>query len=795
MIRNVSFLINTILVFLFCLTSCTSNSDLNTYKKEALLKVDILENLMAKAKSKSIDVTREETIIWFSKEFIKFADWDESHKEEVEKLFGYYSFYEKDKAKYAEELPDFERIKVIEILDKGIENLNKVLDGSIKRRPVAKIDWGNIEVENNMLMNNGKPVFLFDYFSKTVGAPLTDTNVYNDHLGAIYHGGQRLYDVNMDRAVNPFLLNEDRTFNPDKIELITEIPDTNVGFLILWNMGMPQWIHDKEPEVAKGRSLFTGFDIDNPLMRDVWGDVIKKTGELTKGKKVTQLGYILSNEPHWFSEKGHWTQKFKEMNSISSYTVTKFQGWIKERYKNNITELNKNWKSNFEDFNSIEINIPMEKSLRGQPIWYDWCRFNMDRSTDWFTFLRDQLLETNPNADTHIKIMPKMFREDYRSHGIDLEALTELTTMIGNDGKAYGGRNLRATKPEKWEEKYAYWWDELSLPYDFLESVAPNKININSETHFLSASAWRDMNTSPEYIRNVFWLATLQGMDVGISWFWARDPDGSPEDRLEGELDFFDPALAGSYAGSANMQPQMVNEVTQVYMDMNSFSEEIIALRQQRRPARIFYSETSAINKNKYMTEQFDLYESLFFEGFPVGYATEKVIKKQNSSNWDVILVYKTDYVTDSEFETLQGYLDTGGTVIIDSMSLRKNEYGETRDMALKNANGTLITLGDKALISDIKDKTLKIIDEGLPNIVLIEVNGTKYKGCTWRVSKNPKGGYWVNILNIGKNNAKLNLSFKNDKNGTITNIMTGEVLQSDFELKSNGVLLLELTE
>ncbi len=785
--RNLKYLV--LLFIVAFIVACDSESK-SEYEKEALQKIETLEELMAEAKSNSLDVTREETLLWFSKEFVKFANWDEENKEAVEQLFGYDSHYANDKAKYAEELPDLERKKVSEMLDKGIENLRKVIDGSIRRRPVNKIDWGNIEVADGELKSNGKPVFLFDYFSKTVGAKLMDTRVYNDHLGAIFHGGQRLYEVNMDRAVNPFILNEDRTFN-EKIELITEIPDTNVGFLILWNMGMPQWIHDKEPEVAKGRSLFTGFDIDNPLMREVWSDVMKKTGELTKGKKVTQLGYILSNEPHWFSEKGHWTQQYKEMNSISSYTLQKFRDWLSIKYGNNISALNKNWQSSYATFNAVEIEIPMDKALRGQPIWYDWCRYNMDRSTDWFTYLQAQLHETNPDADTHIKIMPKMFRDDYRSHGIDLEALTDVTSMIGNDAKTMGGRNLRVKEPEKWEERYAYWWDELSLPYDFLESVAPDKININSETHYLSASAWKDLNTSPDYVRNVFWLSTLQGMDAGISWFWARDPDGSPEDRLEGELDFFDPALAGSYAGSANMQPQMVNEVAQVYMDMNSFSEEIMALRKQRRPLRIFHSETSAINKKHHMTEQFELYESLFFEGFPVGYATEKIIAKQDNSNWDAIVVYKTPFVTDAEFNALQAYLDNGGTIILDNKnSLRKNEYGKKRKHVLLEGKGKLIVMQDGGL-EVLKAKSLEIVSVNLHDVVLAENNGTEHKGCTWRVVNNPNGGYLMNILNIGKNSAKLEISLKNNEEVTVSNLLTGVELGSSFELQSNGILLL----
>lgn len=784
-----------ILFSLFFVALLSMPNCMAQHKEDAILKISALEALMDDARNKSIDVTREETLLWFSKEFLKFADWDEANKPAIEKLFGYYAPYKNDKAKYARDLPDFQREKVVEILDKGIANLKKVLDGSIVRRPVSKIDWENIVVEEDQLLSNGKPVFLFDYFSKSVGRPLTDKEVYNDHLGNIYHGGSRLYEVDRDRAINPFILNQDGTFNQEKLGYITEVPNTNVGFLILWNMGMPEWIHQQEPEVAKGRSLFTGFDVDNPLMRQVWSDVIRKAGELTKGKKVTQLGYILSNEPHWYSEKGHWSQNFKEMNDISSYTLKKFRNWLEKKYNNKIDVLNRNWQSVFSDFNAVEIEIPIDKSNRGKPLWYDWCRFNMDRGIDWFTYLQKELHRANPDADTHIKIMPNLFTDDYRSHGIDLEALTELTTMIGDDAKAVAGRDLRwPDRPEKWESKYAYFWEELALSYDFMESVSPHKIHVNSETHFLSTSGWRDLNTSADYVRNVFWLATIHGMDAGISWFWARDPDGSPEDRLEGELSFFDPALAGSYAGSANMQPQTVNEVAQVYMDLNSFSEEVMALRKQQRPIRLFHSETSAINKKHHMAEQFELYESLYFEGFPLGYATEKIIKKQNPENWDVIVVYKTEFVTDAEFDALQSYLNHGGTIIIDHQnSLRKNEYGEQRPKYLEESNGTLILMEKEVAVTQLKNKALAVISGNLPEVVLTESNGSADKGCTWRVVKNPNGSYWMTILNVGKNTAKLQIQMKNDGKAISTDMLTGQQLGAAFELKSNGVLLLEI--
>lgn len=763
-------------------------------EKQAVSKITVLQAKMDEATSKNLDVTREETIVWFAKAFLKYADWDEANQDSV--IFGFdnYMPYKKDKVKLAAELPNFERRKVIEILDAGIRELTKVVDGDIKRRPVNKVDWKNIKVVDNQLLSNDKPIFLYDYFSKSVGRPLTDEAVYNDHLGAIYHGGENLYPVDHDRAINSFLLNEDDTFNAELIKEVTSISDTNVGFLIYWNMGIPQWVEAKEPEVRIGRSLFTGYDIDNPLVRDVWGKIIRETGTLTKDKKVTQLGYILANEPHWYSEKGHWSQQFQEMNDISSYTRAKLNTWLSKKYDNNIAQLNKNWGTNFTDFNSVELDIPIDSGTRGTPMWYDWSRYNMDRSIDWFTYIQSELKSVNPNADTHIKIMPNMYTENNRSHGIDVEALTELTTMIGDDAKVRETRHLNYKQPEKWEAHYAYFWEELSMSYDFMESVSPNKIHINSESHFLSASWWRELDTSVQYIESVYWLATLQGMDANMAWFWARDPDGSPEDRLEGTVDFFDPALAGSFAGSVNQQPHIANAFTQVMFDLNSFSDEIVALREQRRPLRLFHSEVSAINKSNHMTQQFAMYEKLFFDGFPMGFATENIIKKQDNSLWDAVLVYKTEFVTTDELNALQSYLDQGGTVIVDSAkSLSKNEYGVVHSQTLTKGRGELLILDKGASMSDIRELALTKVSMGVSDIIITEDNGTAHKGARWQAVKQADGSYLVSILNLGKHTANLTISLKDGSELVMTDLFTENNQVGTFKLAPKGVSLLSI--
>lgn len=763
-------------------------------EQQAKAKLVKLKGMMAEARNKNIDVTREETLVWFSEQFIKFANWDEANPEAIEAAFGYERYYAPDKVELAASLPDFERQKVNEILEKGIAVLEQVLRGEIKRRPVNKVDWQGTKASDNMFISNGKPIFPYDYFSKSVGQPLTNTDVYNDHLGALYHGGENLYEVDHDRAINSFLLKEDGTFDEELMKELTDIPDTNIGFLYYWIMGIPEWVEKQEPEVRKGRSLFTGFDIDNPLARDLWGKIIRRTGELTKGKKVTELGFVLANEPHWFAEKDFWTARFDEMTSISSYTLNNFRNWLNDKYEGDLAQLNANWHADFASFDDVTIDIPIDSALQGQPIWFDWSRYNMDRSTNWFAFMQSQLHSVNPDADTHIKIMPRMFMDNVRSGGIDTEALAELTTMVGHDAKSFGSKNIRPGKSSKWMEKYAYYWGYVAMFHDFMESVAPNKINVNSESHFLSSGQWRDLNARTSYVRSVYWLATLLGMDANTGWFWARDPDGSPEDRLEGDLDFFDPGLGGAYAGSNNMQPHVTNEVTQVMYDLNSFSEEIIELREQPRPLRLFYSETTAINTDDYMTKGYKLYEELFFEGLPLGFVTENIIEKQDNSAWDTVIVYNNPNVKDDEFNALQSYLDQGGTVVLDAKSLQLNEYGQKREQQLKASKGKLIALDAGADIAKIKQVALAEVADNMPDVLLKEDNGKAFKTTTWRTVKQPDGSYLVNILNVGRNTAKLDLSLLNGKPATITNMMTSNPVNSHFELESEGVLLLKVT-
>jgi beta-galactosidase len=364
--------------------------------------------------------------------------------------------------------------------------------------------------------------------------------------------------------------------------------------------------------------------------------------------------------------------------------------------------------------------------------------------------------------------------------------------MIGHDAKSLGAASIRAHINSDWNKKYAFKWDGMAILHDFLESVGPNKINVNSESHFLSSGRYRELDPRTSYVRSVYWLATLMGMDANMGWFWARDPDGSPEDRLEGELNFFDPGLAPSFAASNNMQPHVTNEVTQVMMDLNSFSEEIVALREQKRPLRLFYSETSAINTPDYMTKMSALYKSLFFEGIPLGFVTKKIIDKQDNSKWSTIIVHNNKYVTNAEFNSVQTYLNNGGTVIMDVESLSFDEYGKKRKNKLTTSKGKLIIV-DGASQNMIRKLAIKEISGDLPDLIVSSENGNDFKTTISRVVRKNDGTYLVNLLNVGHDSATISLSFRNGRKFKITDMMTSVEMNNHFNLASEQVLLLNL--
>lgn len=757
----------TILFFLsfLLLPTLLMSSESEHLAEEKILR---LSSLITKAKDMGIDVKREELALWMSKTFLMYASWDEKNIEANTYQFKAWPAYKKNAEKMAADLAEFERSEVNKMLDTAIEELNGVMDGKYVRRSVPDIDWTSIKLKGNQFVNGDRPVFINDYFTK----PEFMTNEY---CGKVDHVSLAL----------PSIKNEHGDLSYMGIEKIAKHSSEYSGYVLLWHGVAPKWALNIDPDLGVGSRYFTKYDIDNPNIRRFWETAFKSTIPLMKGKSYTDLGYILSNEPHWFSMQKTWAT-----GEISKYTLEKFRIWLKNKH-GNIKELNKLWNTNFKSFDEVQFEVPFPVNLKGKPAGYDWMAFNMDRVTEWFKFLDSGIKKYDYNAKTHLKIMPHLFSDDKIDHGIDMEALTKLSDIIGNDAKIVKKQWNRRNEKEYWEGIYSFDWKEVAMTYDFCKSVSPNKPNINSESHYLSSSQYRDLYMTPDFVRSAYWLATLHGMNVNFSWFWAREKDGAIRKDL---MSYRGPdnAMNNAYAASVVQQPRVANEVAKTMMDLNAFSSEIAAMQSLRQPIRLFYSKTSVINKWSHMKNLFDLYRKMYFNGVPLGFATEDIIKTQDNSLWEMVVVSKTEFVTDSEFDAVQSYLDNGGTVIIDSLSLKKNEYGQPRNKYLNASKGKLLYVDG---IGKITNEAFNILEQRklAPDIILSEKNATDTKGCMWRIISTGNNKNVISIINLGCTDATITLKPKKGEISTVTNLINGTSLDKQFSIAPEKTMLIEV--
>lgn len=734
-------------------------------EKEAHKKIKSIEKLIKKAEKKGIDVLKEKTTIRTAEVFLKYANWDENHIEANTKAFELVRKYKKNASEMVQNLADFERKDVVLMLDEATDNINLLLKKKAFRTPSPNVDWTEAFVDGDQITFEGKPVFLFDYTWKPKTKELTE-----------FHGNQDGFFLTPS-----YVTKEDGTINKRIMTSLIEKKEGSLGFIFLNHKNTPKWAEQKYGPGFKMRTdTYTAYDIDNPGAKDVQEKLLAAVVPKMAGKKFSELGYMLCNEPHFFTQKTGDKVAWAS-GPVSKYTIDKFKTWLQQKHVS-IGELNALWKTDFKDFSEVKIEIPMDTSLIGSAIWYDWSLFNMNRVTEWYSFLKSEIQKHDKEAKVHLKIMPNLWTDNQRVHGIDLEALTDLSGIIGNDSGAHN--NDMWGKKEAWEDHYAFEWRELCMGFDFMKSVSPNKINFNSELHYLSTVKSRDLYQDPAYARATFWLAYSHGMTASQIWYWPREANGAISKKAQNDK---------GYAGSNNQQPRVTNEVAMTMIDLNANSEEIMKMQRQRKSLRVFYSKTSAINKTNHMDDVFELYESLHFEGTPIGFVTKDILNNQDASLWDAVLVRETEFVNKDELEAIQKYLNKGGIVLLDEHSLLKDEYGNSL-IELNEGKGKIYKLNS---LEEFKSKALSVLKEKghESEVSVVESNDSKTKGCVWKVVKNKKGNHVLSVVNVGKSDASIQISLKGASSITCTDLINGVEVSSSPVLKPYEVYFVEVVK
>lgn len=592
------------------------------------------------------DTTHESTALHTVAIFLEFVEWDAANPDKVtERLQKYRHILPMDVADYARELPGIQLADCMILLDRAEASLQGLVSGEVKRRTPPVRDGSRMEFDGPYVVMDGRPVFpsTFIWMPHTPGNEAAFGAFRNTYTTALY--------LDPDLSGN----------RPDGGVLArnaVQRGDTRFPTGLFIGHVRPEWMEQQHPEMIQGARYFTDYDIDHPGVREIVAGLLAQAVPASLPTNEHHL-YLLANEPHFSTAVGRWMS-----SEMSEHTHAGFRRWLEQAY-GSVDALNDSWGSTHASIDEIHIELPISPDLQGGALWYDWCRYNMDRVNDWFAFLKDTVRSYDPQAITTIKKIGHLMSRPHRDHGIDIEALIRMQEVPGLDpGTAPAFDDLLPTpaRVDEVRHPYAIDWRAQSATLDMLKSVAPDRPVYNSEWHGFGTSKWISTQMSAEYVRAAMWLEFLHGDSMINAWFWGRNADHS---------------MKRSVLNGPLTQPLAVASFGQSMHELNAYAPEVVALAQAPKQAFVFYAEDAAISSEAYARLLMTTYEALTLSGAIAGFVTPTMLR-EDPDGYPVVLVPESSHLSDESLAALRDAQTM--RVFVGSGHFQLDERGKPRE-------------------------------------------------------------------------------------------------------------------
>lgn len=562
-------------------------------------------------------------------------------------------------------LPFDELTDCIEIADTAIAELDAQIAAHIVLSPPPNFATGTLTLAGTHYQLNGRTVIPSRFFWQ----PEDQESIWQafGRMGATYYG------------MYPHMSDTNQVSTPQLSNVVRDVQNLatfNAYPVEFWHATVASttadhWLANDYPEVlVDGKRFFNHYDIDHPLVRQWEHELFQQVvtpavAELGEGVRY----HLLNNEPRFPIRQGN----SDAANNVSDHTYDKFATWLESKYTT-LANINSVYGSHYADFPTAAranyvVDDGVSESLQGGPIWYDWCRFNMDRVNEWHTFLHDEAHAADDQAATYVKIWGEgSIHTAYQDQGIDYEYLTKLLDIPGSDSQCNPLRAEHDTRAERdWQNRYAFEWRAQGVMMDFIKSISPEKPYIDAEWHGFIGTRWRDFHMEPDYIRSILWMAASQGLSGINAWFWNRKDDGSI--RTEGE-----------FVGSPIVQPIVLNAYGRTMKEINAHADQFAAMLPELRHFVVYYNKDSGIQDPTYSDNMTDVYEALKLLNIPVGFTTPSDLLNVTNSN-QTLIIPRTEFISDADLAGLLAFDAAGGKmVLVDPEScFIKNELGFAR--------------------------------------------------------------------------------------------------------------------
>lgn len=703
--------------------------------------------------------------------FLIAAQNDHDHVANVREIFGTFRWKNKaDTNAAADRLATDELRDCIRVADQAIAELRQQLKGEITLSAPPDLAKGKVTLGKSAYYLDGRPIFP----SSLVWLPHVGNNA--DMFGNLGGGFYQLTSLREDGTVVPNELNK-------QVTSTTQQAETNAAPLVyFFGHKAAPWMSNAHPEILHGERNFTRYDIDSPLIRN-W---IKQLCAVTLPAVMKASGdqptvNLLANEPDFATAIGGWKAK----NGVSALTMQKYRDWIAKKYST-VEALNKTYGSTYKKLSDVKVTMPIDPALRGGPVWYDWCRFNMDRVNDWFTFLKETTQANDPKySPVTIKKLGHVLIEPVRDTGMDLEYLTQLEDIPGADlrvvpqGTTFYGKNENGQDTETgWGHRYAYLWMDQSMMLEFTKSLCPDKVFYDSEWHGFSTVGWRNYHMTSGYVRSALWLAFTHGMGAINPWIWGRQEDGS-----------FRPGA--DFIGELPTQPIAVDAYGRVMKELNAQAPNVLAVIPTNRQFVLYYCNETAIQSPTYMAQMRDVYETLKLLNVTTGFTTPSKIHDLDIAK-QVVFVSPTPYISAASLLALRNFQQAGGRIVLvgAKQSFLKNELGQPQTgPALEHVFASIPMTDVMQLLPTVEAAIAPVRAKNPVEIAITDESGKRAYGV---IACESQDSPMLVLNNVSKEPRKVSLKTNPESAGSYIDILSGKPVQSEFTMRPCDVRMVQ---
>jgi len=520
----------------------------------------------------------------------------------------------------------------------------------------------------------------------------------------------------------------------------------------------PAWAFDAFPDTSLkrhgGEGGFIGQCLEHPVSRRIAEQWLRAFIPRIKDKPALH-SYILANEPLYVCYCDH--------------SVKWFRDWLESRYRS-LAALNQAWGTALSSWD--EVIPPRKADAASRPMWFDWCRFNQRRFTDYFVWMKKIIRDMDPNHPLHIKVMNwTIFDEGGFRLGIDREDL-----LLRAEDQVSGCD--MAMTPSSGD--LALNFGSGAMGYDFMRSVCPERPVVDSEWHII----YNDPRLYPAPAgRASMWMSCLHGLGGANVWVWERGQGAFDDGAI-----LYHAALLEGLARSA--------------LDLRRLMPEMTKLQRAAAPIAFYVTQASRFGTRQ-ERELAAAYIGALFLGRPLRFITDRQLAAGEAKRCEIIIIAGSNYAPDEAYRALEQFVRGGGTLVITEGALAADEMGRQRKGAslVGGRTGGVRLAGGRAVRvpADMKaeewfDKLGKVAAR-----VLLPQRLSAYApggGAPWGVETRvveDGGRFLVYALNLNSKPASLRLRARNGRISKVTDLISNQPCRAAVHLDPYQVALVSV--